>query len=129
MGVELAIGEVARRAGVATSAIRFYEREGLLPVPARSSGRRRYGEDVLRRLAVIEVAKRAGFSLAEVRLLLDGFARDVSPSERWRTLAERKLRELDELSARIAAMRELLDEGIRCACGDLDECELLAVAR
>ena len=67
---ELTIGQVARRAGLNVSAIRFYEAEGLLPEAIRVSGQRRYSDEVFGRLAVIDVAKRAGFSLEEIRTLL-----------------------------------------------------------
>jgi DNA-binding transcriptional MerR regulator len=66
----LTIGQVAHRAGLKTSAIRYYESVGLLPEARRESGQRRYGDDTLRRLQVIDVAKRAGFSLDEARVLL-----------------------------------------------------------
>src|SRR5215203_2359679 len=66
----LTIGQVARQAGLATSAIRYYESIGLLPEPERLSGQRRYAPDVLRRLGAIDVAKQAGFTLEETRALL-----------------------------------------------------------
>src|SRR5207245_8244421 len=96
----LTIGEVARAAGVRASAIRYYERRGLLPVAPRASGKRRYDPRILRLLRVIEVSKDAGFSLTEIDQLLHGFERDSSPSQRWRCLAEDKLREVDALIAR-----------------------------
>src|SRR4051794_33960137 len=82
----LLIGELAERAGLATSAIRYYESIGLLPEPYRVSGQRRYGEEVLKRLDFIAAAQHAGFTLQEIGELSDGF--DV------RTLAQRKLREV-----------------------------------
>src|ERR1051326_5291108 len=96
----LAIGEIARAAGVPASTIRYYERQGLLPSPAREGGKRRYDAGVLRLLRVIEIAKQAGFSLREIRRLLHGFDRRARPSERWRALAEDKLRDVDALIAR-----------------------------
>src|SRR4051812_16784040 len=87
----LRIGEVAERAGVNTSLIRYYERIGLLPEPERVSGQRRYDETVLRRLTVIDVAQRAGLSLDEIRGLLDIGTDPVS--ERLQDLAHRKLPE------------------------------------
>jgi MerR family transcriptional regulator, redox-sensitive transcriptional activator SoxR len=92
----MSIGEVARRAGVNPSALRYYEGIGMLPLPKRANGRRRYDGEVLRevldRLAVVRVAQQAGFTLSEIRTLLDGFCEDTPPSERWRLLAEEKLR-------------------------------------
>ena len=124
----LAIGEVARRAGVSASAIRYYEREGLLPEPGRIGGKRRYEPEVLRRLALIEAAKRVGLTIAEIRVLLYGFPDEVGASERWRSLASRKMEEVDELMARLRQMRVLLAEALRCDCaGGLEECaDLLA---
>lgn len=124
----LSIGEVAERAGLQSSAIRYYERIGLLPSAERQSGQRRYGEDVLTLLAVIEVSKEAGFTLKEIRRLISGFGSEVPPSERWRTLAEGKLTELDSLAARIDAMRFVLRRGVECGCLRLEDCELLASA-
>ena len=123
----LSIGEVARRAGVNASAIRYYERAGLLAEPGRVGGKRRYGPEMLRTLALVEAAKRAGLTIAEIRLLLHGFADEVGASERWRSLASRKLEEVDELMARLRQMRVLLAEALRCDCASLGECaELLA---
>ncbi len=118
---EMAIGEVARRAGLSTSAVRFYERRGLLPKPARSSGQRRYDEQVLRLLAMIEVGRDAGLTLAEIRTLLDGFADATAPSQEWCALAESKLGEIDALIRRARAMRRLLQEGLACECLRLED--------
>lgn len=122
----LAIGEVARRAGLAPSALRFYEAEGLVEPAERVSGRRRYEPRVLRRLDVIDLAKRAGFSLAEVRELLDGFEAGVPASQRWRALAERKLPEVQGLIDQARAMKRLLGTGLTCACLRLDRNLLFA---
>jgi DNA-binding transcriptional MerR regulator len=85
----LGIGEVAREAGVSVSAIRFYERNGLLPEADRVGGRRRFGSDVVRRLGVIDVAKQAGFSLDEIRALLDSIDRGAPAHEELQALAAR----------------------------------------
>src|SRR5215204_5217121 len=112
----MSIGEVARRAGVRPSALRYYERVGgLLPPPERENGRRRYDGEVLRevldRLAVVRVAQQAGFTISEIRTLLDGFAEDTLPSERWRLLAEEKLPEVEALVKRALGMKDLLERG------------------
>jgi redox-sensitive transcriptional activator SoxR len=126
----MTIGEVAKRAGINASAIRYYEREGLLPEPGRVGGKRRYEPEVLRTLALVEAAKRAGLTIAEIRLLFHGFADEVGASERWRSLASRKLEEVDELMARLGRMRVLLAEALRCDCASLEECaDLLADRR
>ena len=121
----LSIGEVARHAGVNSSALRYYERIGLLPPPERLSGQRRYDDSVLTRLAIIELAKRAGFSLTETRTLLDGFSPATPPAERWQALARRKLPEIEALLARAEAMRRLLSAGLECDCLSLEECGML----
>jgi MerR family transcriptional regulator, redox-sensitive transcriptional activator SoxR len=120
----LTIGQVARRAGLNVSAIRFYEAEGLLPETLRVSGRRRYSEDVFARLGVIDVAKRAGFSLDDIRTLLD--ARDAGEPAHasLKELAGRKLPEVDELIARAEAVRGWLDAASACDCETLDVCAL-----
>ena len=121
---QLTIGQVAERAGLNTSAIRFYERQGLLPKPARSGGQRRYDEDALRRLQVIDIAKRAGFSLDDARLLLEaGDAGEPTDAE-LRALAERKLADVDALIARAEAMRRWLVKARSCRCSSLELCAL-----
>lgn len=115
-GADLAIGEVAALAGIATSAIRFYERHGLLEAPERSSGRRRYDGSVLRRLAMIQVGQAAGFTLAQIRTLLDGLDGEQAPSQEWRSLAQGKIADIDALILRAKAMRRLLEDGLQCEC-------------
>src|SRR3954463_9741784 len=118
----LAIGDVAARAGVEASAIRYYESLGLLPQPDRVGGKRRYGNDVLDRLALIALAKDAGFTMKEIRALVSDFAPDSGPAERWRMLATRKLAELDESAARLRRMRKVLRQALECGCVDLAAC-------
>jgi MerR family transcriptional regulator, redox-sensitive transcriptional activator SoxR len=120
----LTIGEVARQAGLRTSAIRYYESVGLLPEPLRERGHRRYGDDTLRRLRVIDVAKRAGFSLDEARVLLATGDGGPPARARLRELAERKLPEVDDLIARAQAMRTWLLTARGCECETLDVCGL-----
>jgi MerR family redox-sensitive transcriptional activator SoxR len=119
---ELAIGEVARRAGIHASAIRYYEQAGLLPPPRRSSGQRRYDERVLDRLALIRFAQDAGFTVAEIHTLFEGFEEATPASERWQVLARAKLREVDALAARAQRMRVLLEGALTCGCLRLDDC-------
>ena len=92
---KLSIGEVAKRANIAASAIRYYESEGLIPPAGRVRGRRVYDPPIIARLALIHLAKSAGFTIAEIRKLLAGVARSAPPGARWRELAERKLAELE----------------------------------
>ncbi len=117
--MEMSIGEVARRSGLQASAVRFYEKEGLLPRPARSGGRRVYGESILERLAVIEFAKQSGFRLEEIRRLLQA---GEPVSSRWQRLVRDKLEELNVQQERIAAMRALLERAAKCRCLDVAEC-------
>jgi MerR family redox-sensitive transcriptional activator SoxR len=119
---DLAIGQVAARAGLATSAIRYYERAGLLPRAARRSGRRVYEPAIVERLALIRLAQAAGFTVAEIRRLLSGFGRRTPPGERWRSLASAKRVELNRRIAEAKRMKRVLDAVTRCACPTLDDC-------
>jgi DNA-binding transcriptional MerR regulator len=119
---ELSIGEVALRAGIATSAIRYYEAEGLIPPAPRRGGRRVYDASMVDRLALIAVAKQAGFTVAEIKRLFGGFARRAPPGERWRSLAERKLAELDQRIAEAERMKRVLRVVMRCECPTFEDC-------
>ena len=121
----LSIGEVARRAGINASAIRYYEGVGLLPEPERVGGKRRYDEAVIRKLAIIDAAKRVGFTIEGVHTLIHGFSAEAAAAERWQALATNKLAEVDGLISRLRQMRELLEEALRCDCASLDECASL----
>lgn len=125
----MAIGEVARRAGLRPSALRYYESVGLLPEPRRVNGRRRYDHDVLIHLAGIRVAQEAGFTVAEIRQLFHGFPAGSTASERWRELAQKKLKDIDDLIRRAREMKALLEKGIRCNCSSLRECSLVEESR
>ena len=119
---DLAIAEVARVFGIRTSAIRYYEKIGILPLPSRRSGQRRYGESVLFRLAVIQRARETGFTLDEIRRLFFGFRPGTRPPKRWRELSERKLTELQDRMERLKTMETLLKRLQNCRCDALDEC-------
>ena len=121
----MTIGEVAREAGLRTSAIRYYEGAGLLPEPARAGGQRRYDRDVLTRLAVIRMAQEAGFTIGEIRTLLTGFPEGTPASERWTELARRKLPEVDARLERLRAVRDVLVESLSCGCLTLEACAAL----
>jgi DNA-binding transcriptional MerR regulator len=121
-GKQLAIGEVAQRAGMTASRIRYYEARGLLMPPGRVSGKRRYGSDVLRRLAIIDAAQRVGFGLDEIRDLLG--SRDELAHERLRQLALAKLPELDRLIDRATSVRRLLEICSECDCESIDVCRM-----
>lgn len=119
---ELTISEVARRAGIRASAIRYYESVKLLPPPRRISGQRRYDADILRRLSFIQVAQAAGFTVADMQTLITELEGDTPLSERWQALAQRKLTEVDALIRKAHAMKRLLEGGQRCTCPDLEQC-------
>ena len=120
--VNMTIGEVARRAGLQASAIRYYEKIGLLPKAQRIGGQRRYETCVLNCLEVIDVAKRAGFRMDEITHLFHGFSKGTPAFRRWRTLAQRKITELDDLIATAKKMKRLLKKADRCKCLDLENC-------
>ena len=125
----LMIGELARQAGVATSALRYYEKAGLLPSPARASNRRQYDRGILGRIRIILLARDAGFSISETRTFLNGFPIGTKPALRWRAMAKRKIEELDEISARLSQMRSILNASFRCECRQLEDCERLIAAK
>ena len=106
----LTIGEVAALAGVQTSALRYYERIGILPKPRRVSGQRRYSREILPLLAVIQLAKEANCSLPEIRALL--YSETDTPSQRWQQLVEQKLVEINAIIAREQARKQLLEEAL-----------------
>jgi MerR family redox-sensitive transcriptional activator SoxR len=120
----LTIGAVAKRVGLNTSAIRYYERKGVLPEPARVSGQRRYTEETVDRLRVLDVAKRAGFTLEEARVLLTTIDGGTPAHEELQALASRKLPEVNALIARAEAMRDWLTTATGCTCDTLDVCAL-----
>jgi MerR family redox-sensitive transcriptional activator SoxR len=121
---ELTIGEVARRAGVATSSIRYYERIGLLPRPERLQGQRRYDADVLGKLGFIGVAQSAGFKLREIKELIDGVDGANGMGEQMRSSSSRKLDEVEALLERTKAMKGWLEAAKECGCATPAECAL-----
>jgi MerR family redox-sensitive transcriptional activator SoxR len=121
---QLSIGEVARRTGVRTSALRYYEEAGILPTPARVSGRRCYDADAIRRVDVLRFAQQAGFTLREIKTLFHGFGAETPLSARWKSLARGKLRELDVLAERVQRMRRALELGLKCGCVRVEDCSL-----
>src|SRR5215207_9622839 len=121
---ELTIGEVARRAGVATSSIRYYERIGLLPEPDRLGGQRRYDPDVLGKLGFIGVAQSAGFRLREIKELVEGVDATDGLGEQMRSLSSQKLGEVEALLERTKAMKGWLEVAKECGCASPAECAL-----
>jgi MerR family redox-sensitive transcriptional activator SoxR len=116
------IGEIAERAGIATSTIRYYERIGLLPAAKRVSGKRRYELSILEKIGVIRLAQDAGYTIAEIQTLLHEFPTDTPPSARWNALAENKIAELNKLIEQMQAMKRILEQTLQCQCPQLEDC-------
>ena len=121
----LTISKLAAAGGVNASAVRYYERRGLMPEPERVGGQRRYSPDAIARLRTIRAAQQAGLSLEEIAQLLVG-ADDGESAEVLRDLAERKLPEVEALIERAEAMKGWLELAAECRCSSLDVCELFA---
>ncbi len=123
---QLTIGEVAHRAGVATSSIRYYESIGVLPEPDRLHGQRRYDQQVLGKLAFVGVAQSAGFKLEEIKALMRSVDGADGMGDQMRALSRRKLGEVEELLARAQAMKGWLEVANACDCETPEECALFA---
>ncbi len=115
----LTIGELARRTGVSTSALRYYEEVGLLPAPVRVSGQRRYPESAARLVGTILLYSDAGFTLAEQKALI---AAHAGTRDEWNRIARRKLAELDERIARAQAARDAISHGLHCPHENITQC-------
>ena len=121
----LAIGEVARRSGMAPSALRYYEDLGLIAATRTAGGARRYPRSVLRRLAVIRAARNVGLSLPEVREALETLPPDRPPTTTdWARLSGEWRDRLDEQIAALTRLRDGLTTCIGCGCLSLDRCAL-----
>lgn len=116
------IGELASRAGVNASAIRYYEKIGLLAAPVRSCGQRLYPQSATDRVLLIRFAGDMGFSLTEIRLFLSGLSDTTPVGPRWEKLARRKLKELESSIERSLRLRSLLRNLLRCKCASLTIC-------
>ena len=117
----LTIGQIASRTGLRTSAIRYYEEQGLLPRPSRHAGKRMYSASILDRLAVIELAKIAGFALTEIRALLSEME-SGGPSMAWRKQLPEKAAAIDSQMNRLVKMKDILAKLDACRCATLEEC-------
>lgn len=119
----LGISEVARQVRLRPSAIRYYEKLGILPKAERVGGKRRYDRTVLCRLAVMQQAREVGFTLPEIRTLFFGFQDGTRAEARWRRLADRKLAQLSRLASQIRSMCALLKQvKAKCRCKTLEVC-------
>ena len=125
MDTLLTIGEVARRSGVASSALRFYEERGLIRSERAGSGHRRYPRPVLRRIAFIVFAQRLGLTLAEIRVELDKLPPDRAPDKRdWARISETWNGRIDERIAELERLKQGLTDCIGCGCLSLERCAL-----
>ena len=125
MGDELPIGAIAARAGVAVSALRFYEERGLITSRRTTGGRRQYPRHVLRRLAFIQAAQRVGLSLDEIGAALATLPEGEGPTARdWRRLSTSWRPLLDEKIRILEGLRDQLDSCIGCGCLSLERCQL-----
>jgi MerR family transcriptional regulator, redox-sensitive transcriptional activator SoxR len=116
------IGELARKSGFRPSTIRFYERVGVLPPPLRHNGQRRFGANAELHLSVIAFARKAGFTLDDIRALFHGFEAATPPSRRWRKLGRRKIDEIESLIGQLRQMERLLKNCSNCRCVKLEDC-------
>ncbi|WP_430391560.1 redox-sensitive transcriptional activator SoxR [Dyella sp. 20L07] len=121
----LTVGEVARRTGVAVSALHFYEAKGLIHSERSVGNQRRYARAVLRRVSFIRVAQRVGISLADIAAVLATLPTKAAPSRAdWTRLSAAWREELDERMAQLKKLRDTLDDCIGCGCLSLDRCKL-----
>ena len=127
---ELTIGELSERSGVSQSALRFYEREGLISARRTDGNQRRYASVTLRRVALVQAGKAAGVPLERIRAALDELPADRTPTKRdWERLSRSWRRELDERIATLEAIRGRLTTCIGCGCLSLRTCALLNPGR
>ena len=126
METELTIGAVAERTGVAHSALRYYENEGLISSARTAGNQRRYHRDVLRRVSFIRVAQKVGLSLEEIHEALASLPDSRTPThEDWTRISEAWRPRLDEQIALIERIKDRLDGCIGCGCLSLKACRLL----
>lgn len=121
----LSVGELARRSGVAVSALHFYESRGLITSTRSPGNQRRYARAALRRVAFIRVAQRVGIGLAEIAAALASLPADAAPSRAdWERLSSGWRTELDQRMAQLQMLRDTLDDCIGCGCLSIDRCRL-----
>ncbi len=122
---ELTVGEVARRSGVAVSTVHFYESKGLIWGSRSSGNQRRFPSVVLRYIAIIKVAQRAGISLEEIREALGRYPPNSKlTATQWKTLSSQWRDTLDDRIKKLTRLRDELDSCIGCGCLSLEECPL-----
>jgi MerR family redox-sensitive transcriptional activator SoxR len=126
MARELTIGELSARSGVSQSALRFYERKGLIAAERSHGNQRRYPRVTLRRVALVQAGKAAGIPLERIRAALETLPADRPPTKRdWERLSRRWQAELDERIATLEGIRDRLTGCIGCGCLSLQRCNLI----
>jgi len=122
---QLAIGEVASRSGVAVSTVHFYEAKGLIQSIRTEGNQRRFPALVLRRIAIIKVAQRAGISLEEIKITLESYPPDSKlTAKQWQKLSLGWRSNMNERIERLTRLRDELDQCIGCGCLSLQDCPL-----
>ena len=116
------IGELAARSSLNASALRYYEKMGLLDPPHRTGGQRRYPSDALDRVLLIRFAGEMGFTLDEIKLFLHGLHNSSPVGPRWRKLAHRKIGEINDSIQRSLRLKSLLQHLLQCRCASLQIC-------
>jgi MerR family redox-sensitive transcriptional activator SoxR len=116
------IGQLARSANLNASAIRYYEKMGLLAPPQRLGGQRRYPSDALHRVLLIRFASDMGFTLSEIKLFLSGLRDNTPVGPRWKKLADRKILEIKATLERSLRLKSLLQHLLHCRCASLQVC-------
>jgi MerR family redox-sensitive transcriptional activator SoxR len=121
-GRKMKIGELAARANLKPSAIRYYEKMGILAAPHRVSGQRRYPIDALDRVLLIRFAGEMGFTLAEIKIFLTGLRNSAPVGPRWKKLANAKIKQVDDVIKRSRQLKSLLEHLLDCRCPSLQVC-------
>lgn len=119
MDILLSIDKIAKQSGVTASALRYYERCSLINEGVKIGGRRHYPPSILRRLSVIKVCQKIGFSLVEIAELLNGTSGEDG---RWRQVAQARRAEVQNQIQQLGVLRDLLDDALECPCSQLEEC-------
>ncbi len=123
------IGEVAERLGIPASTIRYYEKMGLIETQPRVSGRRSFDERAIFALRFVQLAQTAGFTVAEMKSLLESYAEDPSPGGMWTSLAEGKRATIRQQIKSLKQMDRTLTQLLKCECASLNDCVEIAVGK
>lgn len=116
------IGELASRTGLNASAVRYYEKVGLLAAPHRTGGQRRYHDEAVYRVLLIRYASSMGFTLPEIKIFLTGLQENTPVGPRWKCLAHRKIKEVARTIRRSQRLKSLLQHLLHCRCASLRVC-------